>query len=117
MARSVLVVDDHDGFRAVARALLESAGFTVVGEAADGGAALSASARLHPDFVLLDVHLPDIDGFAVSERLAALEHPPVVVLTSSRAVTDVRRRVAASLAAGFVAKDELSAATLLPFTG
>lgn len=117
MARSVLVVDDHDGFRAVARALLEREGFTVVGEAADGGAALSASTRLHPDLVLLDVHLPDIDGFVVSQRLAALDHPPVVVLTSSHAVTDLSRRVAASFAAGFVAKDDLSAATLLPFTG
>src|SRR5688572_8826307 len=64
----VLIVDDHDGFRAVARTLLESEGFDVVGEAADGVEAVRATERLTPALVLLDVHLPDEDGFAVTER-------------------------------------------------
>ena len=100
----VLVVDDHEGFRAVARALLEGDGLLVVAEAADGAEALAAAERLRPDLVLLDVHLPDLDGFDVSVRLASLPRPPVVVLTSSRPIADLRRRVAESPAAGFVPK-------------
>ncbi len=71
MAISVLIVDDHPSFRASARMLLECEGYTVVGEAADGAAALSEAARLSPDVVLLDVGLPDIDGFEVTRRLVA----------------------------------------------
>src|SRR5262249_58315000 len=81
---TVLIVDDHDGFRESARALLEAEGFAVVGDAADGAAALAAALRLRPDVVLLDVQLPDVDGFAVAERLAALSEPPRGVLISSR---------------------------------
>ncbi len=117
MLPSVLVVDDHAGFRTVARAMLEGEGFTVVGEAADGSSAVEAADRLRPFLVLLDVHLPDIDGFTVCERLAHLSPAPVVVLTSSRPMSDLRQRLAGSLAAGFVAKDELSGAALLAFAG
>ena len=53
------------------RALLEADGFEVVGEAADGSAALEAVRRLRPEVVLLDVQLPGTDGFEVAERLAA----------------------------------------------
>ena len=90
MRTRVLIVDDHDGFRASARALLEAEGFAVVGEAADGIGALAAVERLRPDVVLLDVQLPDLDGFAVAERLAAAPDPPRVVLISSRDARRVR---------------------------
>ena len=73
MPRTVLIVDDHDGFRATARALLEADGFDVIGEAADGEAAVASARRLRPDVVLLDVQLPGLDGFAVAERLAAAD--------------------------------------------
>jgi CheY-like chemotaxis protein len=109
----VLVVDDHEGFRAVARALLERDGLLVVAEVADGSTALEATPRLAPDLVLLDVHLPDLDGFEVCKRLAALPYPPVVVLTSSRPISDLRRQIAESPAAGFVPKDGLSGAALV----
>ncbi|HSF27260.1 MAG TPA: response regulator [Actinomycetes bacterium] len=115
--RRILIVDDHDGFRAVARAMLQAEGFEVVGEASDGGSAMSAAALLQPNIVLLDVHLPDRDGFAVSEELAALPAPPVVVLISSRELGDVRKRVEASPVAGFIPKDELSASSLTALTG
>ena len=108
----VLIVDDHDGFRAVARTLLESEGFDVVGEAADGVEAVRATERLTPALVLLDVHLPDEDGFAVTERLAALAEPPAVVLISSRLIADLRQRVQDSPAVGFLAKHELTGARL-----
>ena len=113
----VLVVDDHEGFRAVARALLEGDGLLVVAEAADGAEALAAAERLRPDLVLLDVHLPDLDGFDVSVRLSQLARPPVVVLTSSRPIADLRRRVAESPAAGFVPKHLLSGAALSALAG
>src|SRR3954452_9601706 len=113
----VLIVDDHDGFRAAARALLERDGFLVVAEASDGAAALAEAERVTPDVVLLDVHLPDLDGFEVSRRLALLPGPPAVVLTSSRPIADLRTRIAESPAAGFVAKDRLSGAALTALAG
>lgn len=108
MACTVLIVDDHAGFRAGARALLEADGFEVIGEAADGAAALDAADRLRPQVVLLDIRLPDLDGFAVAERLAAGARPPAVVFVSSRGVEGFRRRLAASEARGFIAKAELT---------
>ena len=71
MAATVLIVDDHPGFRAAARRLLELEGYVVVGEAVDGMTALDAVHELRPEVVLLDVQLPDIDGFEVAERLSA----------------------------------------------
>ena len=70
MAETVLIVDDHAPFRALARALLQLEGFEVVGEAADARSALAAVARLRPSVVVLDVQLPDLDGFEVARRLA-----------------------------------------------
>src|SRR6185436_10532906 len=81
---TVLIVDDHDEFRAAARALLEAEGFAVVGEAADGAAAIEAVATLRPSIVLLDIQLPGLDGIAVAELMAARRDPPAVVLVSSR---------------------------------
>jgi DNA-binding NarL/FixJ family response regulator len=108
----VLIVDDHAGFRTRARELLESEGFEVVGEAADGGSALSATQQLGPDVVLLDIQLPDIDGFEVAKQLAATDGGPAVVLVSSREAADFGSLVRASGARGFIAKDELSGARL-----
>jgi DNA-binding NarL/FixJ family response regulator len=109
---TVLIVDDHPAFRASAGALLEAEGFTVIGEAADGGAALDAVTRLRPDIVLLDIQLPGIDGFAVAERLAATPSPPAVVLISSREAFAYGPRLGATPARGFIAKRELSGAAL-----
>jgi DNA-binding NarL/FixJ family response regulator len=110
---TVLIVDDHPGFRSAARALLEADGFAVIGEAADGESALAAVQRLHPGLVLLDIQLPDLDGFAVAERLATSSEPaPAVVLVSSRAASSYRRRLKDTPALGFVAKSELSGAAL-----
>jgi DNA-binding NarL/FixJ family response regulator len=112
VARTVLIVDDHSGFRAAARALLEAAGFDVVGEAADGASAVASGRELRPDIVLLDVQLPDIDGFEVAERLAVSEAQPAIVLISSRSVTSFRRRLAANASWSFIAKSDLSGETL-----
>ena len=112
VAPRVLIVDDHADFRTFARALLQRDGFDVVGEAADGQSALAAARSLKPGVVLLDVQLPDLDGFAVCERLADDQDAPVVVLTSSRGESSYRGRLESSRAAGFVPKDELSGAAL-----
>ena len=82
MRPTVLIVDDHAAFRASARALLQAEGFDVVGEAADGAAAVEAVAVLHPEIVLLDIQLPDLDGLAVAERLAAGQDAPAVLISS-----------------------------------
>ena len=114
----VLIVDDHASFRATARQLLEAEGYeVVVGEAGDGASALEAVARLQPDIVLLDVQLPDMDGFEISRRLCGNGASPKIVLTSSRPIADLRRRVGDSPAAGFLPKDLVSGATLLGLAG
>jgi DNA-binding NarL/FixJ family response regulator len=112
MGMTVLIVDDHPSFRASARTLLEAEGYEVVGEAEDGESAILAVARLHPDLVLLDIQLPDIDGFEVAERLRDLKERPAVVLTSSRDGEDYARCIECSGARGFVPKAELSGAAL-----
>jgi DNA-binding NarL/FixJ family response regulator len=109
---SVLIVDDHPSFRASARRLLEAEGFEVVGEAGDGQAAIAAAQELQPDLVLLDVQLPDLNGFEVAARLAALGLPSAVVLTSSRNQAEYGRLVTDATVRGFVPKAELSGAVL-----
>jgi DNA-binding NarL/FixJ family response regulator len=105
---TVLIVDDHEGFRQAARALLEASGFNVVGEAADGESALAEVERLFPGLVLLDVQLPDLDGFQVAAQLEEGSNPPAVVLISTRAEASYRPRLAGSSARGFIAKGDLS---------
>jgi DNA-binding NarL/FixJ family response regulator len=109
---TVLIVDDHPSFRLQARALLEAAGYVVAGEAPDGRSAIELAGSLRPEIVLLDIGLPDLDGFEVACRLASASAPPVVVLTSSRDATTYGPLIAVSPAAGFIAKDELTGPAL-----
>ncbi len=108
MVRTVLIVDDHAAFRELARTVLEESGFAVVGEANDGESALAAARALHPDGVLLDVHLPDMDGFAVAAALAGQEPRPCVVLTSMDEDEQIGSLLRRSGALGFVAKATLA---------
>ena len=105
---SLLIVDDHSTFRSVARKVLEHHGFDVVGEAADGHSALRAVSELHPEVVLLDVQLPDIDGFEVASRLTANGDAPAIVMVSSRDGADFGDLVEQSGARGFIPKHDLS---------
>ncbi|MCY7417778.1 MAG: response regulator transcription factor [Chloroflexi bacterium] len=117
MTHSILIVDDHAGFRRSARALLEAEGFDVVGEAATGRAALVEVERLHPRVVLLDIQLPDLDGFAVVSALAATTRPPVIILISSRDRGSYEPQLATADVLGFIPKSRLSGAAVRELTG
>lgn len=113
----VLVVDDHPDFRRLARALLEAAGYRVVGEAGDGDTALARARELQPDIVLLDVQMPGRDGIAVAEALEHDAHPPAVVLVSARPAEDYGDRLRACGAAGFIPKQGLTVASFEAVAG
>lgn len=110
--RRLVVVDDHAGFRASVRALLEHGPYEVVGEAADGASAVQAAATLHPDIVILDIALPDVDGFEVTRRLIASGSQATIVLVSSRDARDYGGRVERSGAHGFIPKARLTSTAL-----
>lgn len=112
MCPTVLIVDDHADFRTSATELLEAEGFDVIGAAADAKAAVELALRLRPHVVLLDVQLPDRDGFVVAARLAEEAEPPQVVLISSRDAASYGRRVAGAPVRGFIAKRDLTGAAL-----
>ena len=116
MPKRVLIVDDHEPFRATARELLEEAGYVVAGEAGDAAQALEAVAAGAPDAVLLDVQLPDEDGFAVARALTA-DGGPAVVLISSRDAEDYGRRLETCGARGFIPKSRLSAVAFAALVG
>jgi DNA-binding NarL/FixJ family response regulator len=112
MDMTTLIVDDHAGFRRSARVLLEMDGFRVTGEAADGAAAIRSAEALNPELVLLDVQLPDTDGFDVARTILARDPGTRIVMVSSRDESDYGDSVVSSGVIGFVPKAELSGAAL-----
>ena len=113
----VLVVDDHAAYRDAARKVLAADGYDVVGEAGDAADALRLTGTLHPDVVLLDVQLPDADGFQLARQLVRQDAAPAVVLVSSRPRADYGRLVERSGARGFIDKEELSGSRLRAVLG
>jgi CheY-like chemotaxis protein len=109
---SLLLVDDHADFRQFAQMILEAEGFDVIGSVGSGEEALTEAARLTPDLVLLDVHLPGIDGFTTAERLAEFARPPTVILISSRRARAFGAKIENAPVRGFLTKQELSGANL-----
>jgi DNA-binding NarL/FixJ family response regulator len=109
MSPRVLLVDDQEDFRAVARELVLSLGCEVVGEAGTAAQALRLALDLGPDVVLLDVRLPDGSGLDVARTLARAYRAPTVVLVST---ADYAYAVPGCSAAGFLLKQELSGASL-----
>ena len=105
---TILIVDDDPRFRAQARDVLAADGFVVIGEAVDGASGLEAAQALQPDFVLLDIGLPDIEGFEVARVLAVDGPPPLIVLTSSRDARAYGRRVTNGHFLGFIPKERIS---------
>jgi CheY-like chemotaxis protein len=112
VARRVLIIDDNIAFRATARRLLEREGFVVVAEAGSGSRGLEEAKGHKPDLVLVDVQLPDFDGFEVADCLARLDDPPDVILISSLDGSDFGALVANSPALGFIQKADLSTAAI-----
>jgi len=117
MALSLLIVDDHAGFRGSARRLFSEHGFDVTGAAADGESAIEQVGRLRPDVVLLDIQLPGIDGFEVARCLSRQTFAPRVVLTSSRDAAAYGERLRCAPVLGFIPKHELSGPALAALVG
>jgi DNA-binding NarL/FixJ family response regulator len=109
---TILIIDDDARFRTQAGELLEADGFVVIGHAGDGAAGLEAAHKLRPDFVLLDIGLPDVDGFEVARRLPVDGWRPRVVLTSSRDARAYGRRLTSVEYLGFLPKEQVSGAAI-----
>lgn len=111
MSQSVLVVDDDATFRRIIARALADWGHVVIGEAGSVEEALARAAELHPDTALVDIGLPDGDGFALTRQLRAMSFGPRVVLISTDADASSGPAALRAGASGFLAKDELSRAT------
>ena len=112
MLPRIVIVDDDPSFLATVRVVLEAEGFAVVGEALTGLDGVAIAAEVDPDLVLVDVNLPDIDGFEVANRLAGLADAPPVVLTSIRSALDFGSLIETSRARAFVTKADISGPAL-----
>jgi DNA-binding NarL/FixJ family response regulator len=112
MRPRIVIVDDDPTFLAAVRVLLEAHGFDVIGEASNGLDGVAAAVELRPDLVLVDVGLPDIDGFDVAERIADEGGAPPVVLTSIRSADDFGGLIETSPARAFITKADISAEAL-----
>jgi CheY-like chemotaxis protein len=101
----ILIADDKPTGRELVRTVLEGSGY-VVFEASDGIEALKRAREIHPDLIILDLHMPGIDGFGVIEQLrqdAAFASTPIMALTASAMMGDRERATAAGFT-GYVTK-------------
>ena len=112
---TVLVVDDDVRFRLMAAELLSGLGFEVVAQAADAAAAIAECKRTRPDAALVDVNLPDTDGFTLARALARCRSQPRVLLTSTDGGAANADALAEAGAVGFVPKTELAVTDLTPY--
>lgn len=103
--KKILIADDKATGRELVRTVLENAGYTVV-EASDGPEALRKAREASPDLIILDLHMPEIDGFGVIEQLRRDSHfaeIPVVALTASAMQGDRERAMALGFT-GYITK-------------
>lgn len=113
----VLIVDDDPAFRKTAGELLRARGFAVVGEASDYREALAAASDLEPDGMLVDVHLPEVDGFEIAAALSRRPRGPLVLLTSSDDQAATHQLAKQRGAQGFIPKTDLATADLRRYLG
>ena len=105
MPIQVLICDDQEAFRSAACEVVNAAhGFEVVGQVETGEESVLAAGRLHPDLVLMDVHLPGIDGLEASRRIRAADPRVAVLLLSTYDPEDFSARIAGSGAIAFISK-------------
>jgi DNA-binding NarL/FixJ family response regulator len=113
MPVQVLICDDQEAFRAAAREVVNATdGFEVVGETVTGEESIVAAGRLRPNLVLMDVHLPGIDGLEASRRIKAQRAEVVVLLLSTYDSEDFATRIAESGASAFIAKGSFGSDSL-----
>ena len=109
----VMVVDDHSPFRRAAQTVIDAtAGFEALGDAESGHEALHSADQLEPDLVLIDLHMPGMDGLETARNLTDSHPECVVVLVSLNALELPAEAVTACGAAAFLRKQELCPATL-----
>jgi DNA-binding NarL/FixJ family response regulator len=113
----VLIVDDQAGFRrAAARVLARLSDFEVIGEVDNGEASIEAARQLQPDLVLMDVHLPGINGLEATRHILAdgdgRGRPPIVFLLSTYDAADYAGQAVACGAAAYLPKAEFGPAAL-----
>ena len=112
MRRRILVIDDNTAFRRALGQVLDTESFVVIAGAATGESGVQLAREHKPDLVVVDVQLPDTDGFSVAEQLAGLDLTLEVILTSGLDRSDLGALVTDSSARGFIPKDELSVAAI-----
>ena len=102
----VLVVDDQAPFRRAARAVVERVdGFELIGEAQTGEEAVALAGNLHPSLVLMDINMPGIGGIEATRQILDADPEVVVVLCSTREVSDVSGTMTASGARAYLSKE------------
>ena len=102
----ILIVDDHEALRAGVRTVLESHGFEVCGEAANGQEALTRAQQLRPDLVILDITMPVLDGFSAAREIHKRLPSVGILLLSMHESASMVNVAKSSGARGYVAKSE-----------
>ena len=103
--KRILIVEDTEDNRQILRDLLTNAGFDIV-EAHDGQAAVEAASEFHPDLILMDIHLPIMNGYEAIRRIKAdttLQPIPIIAVTSY-ALSEDKEKARAAGCDGYVAK-------------
>jgi DNA-binding NarL/FixJ family response regulator len=109
----VLVVDDQAPFRSAMKAVLRrTTEFELVGEAANGSEAIELAEQLHPALVLMDIHMPEMNGIEATRQLVSAHPDVVVILCSTYDAGDLPPEVATSGARAYLNKEHLGADSL-----
>lgn len=117
VTRSILLVDDDDHFRRLARATVRAAGFDQVHEAASAAEGREAAVRLRPDVVLIDVGLPDGNGVELARELTAVHDDLRIILISADAGAADPALARQAGAVDFLVKEDLDGARLSELLG
>jgi DNA-binding NarL/FixJ family response regulator len=109
----VALADDHAEMRVTLRLLLSlSKDIELVCETSNGREAVDCAKRLQPDVMVMDIHMPVLDGFAATQQITELSVPTRVILISTHIGKFVARKAATVGAKGFVPKDEVAKSLL-----